>query len=326
MIPKSSILRQACVRLCATQSVRVRFSTSALSRYSSTPAPETSGATSTSAEELKHFNELADSWWDVHGSQRILHKMNQLRMDFIVDTIKRYNQKLPGYSLDLLPPVVKQELEWDLQDEEDRLITGKNSSGEAIQKFNVLDVGCGGGILSESLARLGFISHVKGIDLSCDVLEYAKKHMNQDLTLKGKLDYHLTELEGLPKGEKYDMVTMMEMLEHVDMPAEILKQGIDRVKPGGWLFLSTINRTPISWFTTIFMGEHILKIVPTGTHTYSKYINEEELREWFEQQPDWELVKSAGCLYIPMVGWKLAGTSQMGNYIMALKKKASATN
>uniref|UniRef100_A0A060T7Z8 Ubiquinone biosynthesis O-methyltransferase, mitochondrial n=1 Tax=Blastobotrys adeninivorans TaxID=409370 RepID=A0A060T7Z8_BLAAD len=265
-------------------------------------------STSTSESELKHFAELASSWWDVQGPQRILHKMNLLRVDYIRDTLQNYDNssgQMPGYSLDLLPAEEKQRI--------------LNSAKEK-QGMNILDVGCGGGIMSESLARLDISKQVTGIDLSPDVLGAAKAHQQQDPTLSAKLTYKLSSLEEVEG--KFDMITMFEVLEHVDSPAHMMRSAVDRLNPGGWLFLSTINRTPVSYFTTIFMGEHLLKIVPKGTHTWSKYINESELREWVDDQADVQFVRSDGCLFVPCVGWQLTPWNHtVGNYFMALRRR-----
>ena len=113
-----------------------------------------------------------------------------------------------------------------------------------------------GGILSESMARLSFVLSVKGIDLSADVLEAAKLHKQKDPMLKDKLSYTLNAIEDIPETERFDIVTMFEVLEHVDYPSRVLLEGLKRLESGGWLFLSTINRDFVSWFTTIFMGEH----------------------------------------------------------------------
>ena len=130
---------------------------------------------------MSHFNALASSWWDVNGPQRILHKMNLLRMDFIHDTI-RQNLKLnentddevyiPPFSVDLLPQGIKNKIDEDQEMRRDEILNDSS--------LTVLDVGCGGGILSESMARLSFVLSVKGIDLSADVLEAAKLHKQKD--------------------------------------------------------------------------------------------------------------------------------------------------
>ncbi|KAF5097992.1 hypothetical protein D0Z00_002207 [Geotrichum galactomycetum] len=313
-------------RLIRLPSIRA-FSISATCRH-------TGPTTGASSDELAHFAELADTWWDVGGSQRILHKMNLLRMDFIQQTL-RNNWKtvpnsnfeksttddgflVPGFSLDLFP-----------RDSEIRRKSQQRAEQETQQlfssaKFEVLDVGCGGGIVAECLARQPYTSRVRGIDLSPDVLKVAQAHRETDPILVKKLDYRLIELEKLKENnEQYDIITMFEMLEHVPYPSEVLKEALNLLKPGGLLFLSTINRTFVSYFTTIFMGEDVLKVVPKGTHTLSKYINEHELRAWFGKRSDCDVLASEGCLYIPGVGWKISGPVQMGNYLMSVRKRAN---
>ncbi|KAK6458216.1 S-adenosyl-L-methionine-dependent methyltransferase [Scheffersomyces xylosifermentans] len=286
--------------------------------------------TETSQDELTHFNALASTWWDVNGPQRILHKMNLIRMDFIFNTVRTHLKLnppgtpaedqvyIPPFGLDLLPGAIKSRIIEDQELRRDEIL--------ADAKLSVLDVGCGGGILSESLARLNFIESVKGIDLSADVIEAAKLHKSKDPIFNGgKLTYELTAIEDLPTDEKYQIVTMFEMLEHVNYPSKVLLEALKRVEVGGWLFVSTINRDFISWFTTIFMGEHVLGIVPVGTHTLEKYINQSEIRDWLEQDPErkdsFQVVDVKGSIYLPAYGWKFTSTPDIGNYFMAIQRK-----
>lgn len=253
--------------------------------------------------------------------------MNLLRVDYINEVIKE-NTKLNAdvtasddevyiapYNLDLLPKSIKERI---LQEQDD-----KRAEIFAERPLRVLDVGCGGGILSESLARLNYVDSVKGIDLSADVLEAAKVHMKNDPDLTDVLLYEYKAVEDLPKYEKYDVITVFEMLEHVNYPSQILSEVFDRLETGGFVFLSTINRDLISWFTTIFMGEHVLRIVPVGTHSLSKYINESEIRQWLlssEYKKNFQIVDSRGCIYLPACGWKFTSNAEVGNYFMAIQK------
>lgn len=286
--------------------------------------------TSTSSDELAHFNALASSWWDVNGPQRILHKMNLLRMDFIYNTVRehlRLNEPdcpeeeriyIPPYGVDLLPEPIKRQIVLEQETRRDEILENK--------KLKVLDVGCGGGILSESMARTSFVDSVKAIDLSSEVLEAAKLHQQKDPMLleENKLSYHLSAIEDLPKSETYDIITMFEVLEHVDYPSRVMTEGLERLNVGGWMFISTINRDFISWFTTIFMGEHVLRIVPVGTHTLEKYINQEEIRNWINEDPErkesFEVVDVKGTVYLPAYGWKFTSNPNIGNYFMALRR------
>lgn len=302
-----------------------RLIASTLTRFNSTK-------TSISDAEMSHFNALASSWWDVNGPQRILHKMNLLRMDFIQETVRLHlslnNPEtpladqiyIPPYGLDLLPTEIRSRIVEEQESKRNEILSNT--------KWKVLDVGCGGGILSESLARLNYIHSVKGIDLSKDVIEAAKLHRITDPIFASndtKLTYELKDIGHLPKKATYDIITMFEMLEHVTFPAQVLDEALLRVKIGGWVFVSTINRDFVSWFTTIFMGEHVLKIVPVGTHTLDKYIDEAEIRAWIENDPHksakYNVVSTKGCIYLPACGWKFTDNPNVGNYFMAIQRK-----
>lgn len=312
-----SQLKQS-TRIAAGASIRRLLSTTKTQRHQDKK-------TSTSQDEMDHFNQLASTWWDVNGPQRILHKMNLLRMDFIQSTLREnipLNKDItnpeeeiymPGYSLDLLPKEIRSAIVNEQESKRDQIIA-------QTPKFKVLDIGCGGGILTESLARLPTVESVKGIDLSTDVLEAAKLHKELDPSLKTKIGYQLKPIEDIPAEEQYDIITMFEMLEHVNFPSEVLGSALSHLKPNGWLFISTINRDFISWFTTIFMGEHVLKIVPKGTHHLEKYINETEVQDWFKGKPEFEVVKSEGCMYLPFKGWIYSGSANVGNYFMAIRR------
>lgn len=276
--------------------------------------------------EAAHFQQLAASWWDSNGPQRILHKMNLLRMDFINDTMKSHilvnegitnpDEKLfvPGWSHQNL---ISGEISAEIDSQLNAAIQTKWSA----MNMRCLDIGCGGGLLSESLARMANVSFVKGIDMTPDVIKVAKQHQSLDPMLSSRLEYQLTSLDEIPSEEMYDVVTCMEMLEHVEYPAVVLEKALSHVTPGGYLFLSTINRDFVSWFTTIFMGEHVLKIVPLGTHTYSKYIMETEIRGFLKSMEDFEVVGSKGCGYLPAVGWVYTPSANVGNYMMAIRRK-----
>ena len=138
----------------------------------------------------------------------------------------------------------------------------------------VLDVGCGGGILSESMAGLG--AHVTGIDLGDKALKVAKLHL---LESGKQVTYRKIAVEALAKEQShhYDVVTCMEMLEHVPSPASIVHSCAQLVKPGGWVFFSTINRNPKAWALAVVGAEYLLNLVPRGTHDYRKFIRPSEL-------------------------------------------------
>lgn len=149
-----------------------------------------------------------------------------------------------------------------------------------IAEKNILDVGCGGGLLSEAMARESAI--VTGIDLSEAVIQVAKQHAEKKRIL---VDYQCINVETIVKiqKEQFDIVTCMEMLEHVPDPVAILKACADCLKPGGKLFVSTLNRNLKSYFSAIIAAEYILGMLPKGTHEYSKFIRPSELTAWAKQ-------------------------------------------
>lgn len=188
-----------------------------------------------------------------------------------------------------------------------------------------LDIGCGGGIFAESAARLPTTSHVTAVDASEEVLAIAKAHARRDPGLRNKLTYKWGSIEELEVPtkveEQYDVVSVFEVVEHVDAPGKFLERCKPFVKPGGWLVLSTIARTWVSWFTTNLVAEDILKIVPKGTHNWDKYINEEELRAYFHNMGGWNNPRCTGVVYVPGLGWKeVQGSEKVGNYFFAIRR------
>ena len=147
----------------------------------------------------------------------------------------------------------------------------------ALAGKRVLDVGCGGGILSESMARLG--ATVTGIDLSEQPLKVAKLHL---LESGLAVDYQLASAEefSVRNREKFDVVTCMELLEHVPDPASTVAACATLVKPGGRVFFSTINRNPKSYLFAVIGAEYLLKMLPKGTHDYARFIRPSELSRW----------------------------------------------
>ena len=141
----------------------------------------------------------------------------------------------------------------------------------------VLDVGCGGGILSEAMARAG--AQVLGIDLSQAVLDVAELHA---LEAKTRVDYRAIAAEELARERpaSFDLVTCMEMLEHVPQPAAIIAALAELVKPGGQVIISTLNRNPLAFAVAIVGAEYIARVLPRGTHEYLKFIRPSELARW----------------------------------------------
>ena len=159
----------------------------------------------------------------------------------------------------------------------------------------VLDVGCGGGLLSEAMARAG--AEVTAIDLAPELVKVARLHA---LESGVKVDYRVQAVEALASAEpgSYDAIACMEMLEHVPDPAAILAACATLLRPGGRLFVSTINRTPAAFALAIVGAEYIARLLPTGTHRYSEFIRPSELAGWL-RAAGLELEDVSGLMYEP---------------------------
>ncbi|KAF2460574.1 hexaprenyldihydroxybenzoate methyltransferase [Lineolata rhizophorae] len=297
-LPTLSPSRQLPVRICANPS------SVPSARYTSTttsqpPNESTEHETQSSVDpaEIRHFDGLASSWWDPYGTSRLLHLMNPLRHTFISRC---------------------------------RATSAKSASSAPSGQLRYLDVGCGGGIFAESAARLPGTASVTGVDPSPAVLAVARAHARRDPVLlePGRLEYRNAAVEQLARpegpGQQYDVVSLFEVLEHVSYPAPFLQSVMPHVKPGGWLVLSTIARTWTSWLTTKVVAEEVVRMVPRGTHDWSKYVNESELRAWFAKQPGWDNSQTMGVVYVPGMGWsEVRGGEGFGNYFFGVQKSIS---
>ena len=245
--------------------------------------------------EVAHFDALASTWWDPHGPSRVLHLMNPLRHDFISLCLRSQPELL---------------------------------SSSAKRRY--LDVGCGGGIFAESAARLRSVDSVLAIDPSNEAIEIARGHARQDpqLLQSGQLEYRNQSIEELHNSkttfQQFDVVTLFEVIEHINCPAPFLSSCLLFVKPGGWLILSTIARTWTSWLTTKIVAESMVRLVPSGTHDWDKYVNEHEMRAFFLARDGWGQDGgpiSQGCMFIPGLGWKMVdGAEKWGNYFFGIRK------
>jgi 2-polyprenyl-6-hydroxyphenyl methylase / 3-demethylubiquinone-9 3-methyltransferase len=180
----------------------------------------------------------------------------------------------------------------------------------------VLDVGCGGGILAESMAEKG--AQVTAIDLAEALIDVAELH---SLDSGIQLDYQLISVEQLAEQQpgQFDTVTCMEMLEHVPDPSAIIQACSALVKPGGYVFLSTLNRNPKSYLLSIVGAEYILGMLPKGTHDYASFIKPSELAAWC-RQVDLELCDSVGIEYNPLNQRFSVSKDISVNYICVFKK------
>jgi 2-polyprenyl-6-hydroxyphenyl methylase / 3-demethylubiquinone-9 3-methyltransferase len=183
----------------------------------------------------------------------------------------------------------------------------------------VLDVGCGGGILADSMARRG--AQVLGIDLAGKALKVAQLHALEAET--PNIDYREISAEdlALQQPASFDVVTCMEMLEHVPDPASVVRACSALVKPGGWVFFSTINRNPKAWLLAVVGAEYVLNMLPRGTHEYAKFIRPSELTR-YAREAALEVLELRGLQYNPLTGryWHNQDTSV--NYLVATRKLA----
>ncbi|KZT59029.1 ubiquinone biosynthesis O-methyltransferase [Calocera cornea HHB12733] len=287
--------------------VHTRFGHSArlFSRHLSNNARASSNSTIDPAE-IEHFSRLSAQWWDEHGELKMLHKMNPPRVAWLKEKL----------------------VETAEVDGERSLAPWKAMSGKRI-----LDVGCGGGLLSESLARLG--ASVTGVDAAASNIAIAELHQSHDHSLQD-LEYRHAAVEMLAaEGHQFDVLCAMEVLEHVDEPSHFLRSCAELLEPGGHLFLSTISRTPLAHLLTITMAEDTLGLVAPGTHTYEKFIRPSELVSFFDHlgwitqtfdgRPSRHEAEVRGMMYVPWNGeWQLgprgAGWSEQCNYLFWARK------
>jgi len=183
-----------------------------------------------------------------------------------------------------------------------------------LQDRKVLDIGCGGGILSDAMARQG--AQVLGVDLAVKSLKVAQLHALEAGT-QG-VQYREISAEDLAaeQAAKFDVVTCMEMLEHVPDPSAIVKACAKLVKPGGWVFFSTLNRNPKSFLFAVIGAEYVLNLLPRGTHEYARMIKPSELADWVRAQ-GLDIMQMKGLSYNPFTRNYSMGSDTDVNYLMA---------
>ena len=242
------------------------------------------------ASEVEKFNNLASEWWNKTGAFATLHEINPLRLNWIEDNVKR------GF------------MSADSSKTAEMGLAGKK----------VLDVGCGGGILSESMARRG--ADVTGIDLGTENLKAAALHAEQS-NLDDILRYQHIPIEQLAETHagQFDVVTCMEMLEHVPDPNAIVEACFKLLAPGGVCVLSTINRNPKSYLFAIVGAEYVLRLLDRGTHDYAKFITPAELDK-MALNADFSRQDIIGLHYNPLTKRYWLAQNVDVNYMMAVQK------
>ncbi|KAJ2849441.1 Hexaprenyldihydroxybenzoate methyltransferase, mitochondrial [Coemansia brasiliensis] len=270
------------------------------SRYHSTQTQNTQPLSSISPHELEKFTRISAEWWDPNGSFKYLHTMNRPRVQFIRQTL-----------LDM----------------------HKSPKGSVLANLRGIDVGCGGGLATESLARLG-ISMV-GIDAAKENIMMARMHQQQDPMLASKIEYRNETAESrlgdTQQKNEFDVVVSLEVIEHVRDPFLFVKSLVDLAKPGGMVVLSTMNKSAVSWIVDIVVPEYIMQSVALGTHDYSKFIPPEELMQML-QACGAQTLDIQGLILNPLsnqcflvsqdcCGPLLPNIGVQANYILAARKK-----
>jgi 2-polyprenyl-6-hydroxyphenyl methylase/3-demethylubiquinone-9 3-methyltransferase len=228
--------------------------------------------------EAAHFGKLAADWWDPKGSSAMLHRLNPVRLGFVREMVDRH---------------------FATERADRRPLAGKRA----------LDVGCGAGLLTEPLARMG--AAATGLDAAPENIAAARLHAEgQGLAI----DYRAGSVEDLGDGETFDLVCSMEVVEHVSDPAAFVAGLARALAPGGLMLLSTPNRTALSRIALITVGEGMGQI-PKGTHDWSKFLKPDEL-EALLQQAGLQVIETRGLSLDPMKGFILSSDVRM-DYLMA---------
>ncbi|WP_179378099.1 bifunctional 2-polyprenyl-6-hydroxyphenol methylase/3-demethylubiquinol 3-O-methyltransferase UbiG [Jannaschia marina] len=244
------------------------------------------------AGEIEKFQAMAAEWWDPNGKFKPLHMLNPCRLDYITTQIAA-------------------EFDRDLKAE------------QPFDGLRILDIGCGGGLLSEPMARLG--ATVVGVDAAERNIPVAQAHAEQS---RLDIDYRHTSAEDLLQTEEpvFDAVLNMEVVEHVSDPLAYLTACHDLLRPGGIMICSTINRNPKSYLMAIIGAEHVMRWLPKGTHEWSKFITPDELFGLLEKagmRPEDRM----GFVFNPVSwSWRLSERDLSVNYVTASVRPEDATD
>jgi 2-polyprenyl-6-hydroxyphenyl methylase/3-demethylubiquinone-9 3-methyltransferase len=236
------------------------------------------------AAEVDRFSRLAGEWWDPRGKMAVLHKFNPVRLAYIRDAACRQ------FGRDARRP-------------------------PCLDGIRILDIGCGGGILCEPLARLG--AAVVGADPSPNNIEAAKLHAEGNALI---IDYRLTAAEALADaGERFDVVLAMEVVEHVTDMGLFVRRCAEMVKPGGLMVAATLNRTLKSFALAIVGAEYVLRWLPRGTHRWDKFVTPGELAIAMTQA-GLQVGGATGVIYNPLADlWRLSPDTDV-NYMMTAER------
>ena len=239
--------------------------------------------TTINKEEIQKFSNLADEWWDVKGKFKPLHMFNPIRIEYIISKIKKH---------------------FKIQ----------NNKEFFLKNLKILDVGCGGGLVSEPLARLG--ANVTGIDASEKNIKIAKFHSaKSNLNIR----YLNKSPENFNEYEKFDIILNLEIVEHVENVQLFIDSCRKLLKKNGIMFTATLNRTFTSYIKAIIGAEYILRWLPIGTHDWNKFIKPEELEKKLFKE-NLKTVDIKGFVFNPLFNqWKTSNNLSV-NYIVCSKK------
>lgn len=234
------------------------------------------------ADEVAFFARIADSWWDPTGPFKPLHQLNPTRLLYIRQQVERHFDRAAGLK-------------------------------KPLEGLRLLDIGCGGGLISEPMARLG--ADVVAVDASDKNIKTASLHAAQGGL---EIDFRHTTAETLAEaGEKFDIIVNMEVVEHVADVNLYLSACRALMKPGGIMLLSTINRTPKAYLFAIIGAERVLRWLPVGAHDWNKFLKPTELADFLERNGMKASVPT-GYVFAPLTQkWRLSDSDVAVNYAMA---------
>ena len=233
-------------------------------------------------KEIEKFSKIATEWWNPNGKFKPLHKFNPIRIEYLKESIVKHFK----LNLKIRP----------------------------LRKINILDIGCGGGLLSEPLSRLG--ANVTAIDASKKNISVAKFHAKKNNL---KINYLCSSPEKLSLNKKFDVVLNMEIVEHVDDLNLFIKKSSKLLKKNGLMFVATLNKTFKSYLLAIVGAEYILRWLPIGTHDWEKFVKPENLIK-LGLHSNLKLKKLSGMKFNPIMDkWSLSNDKSV-NYIAKFKK------
>ena len=240
-------------------------------------------STTINKEEIQKFSKLADEWWDVNGKFKPLHMFNPVRIEYITENIKK---------------------QFNIKKEKSNFLDG----------IRILDIGCGGGLISEPMARLG--ATVTGIDASEKNINIANLHSKKSGL---KINYFNTSPENFEVTDNFDVILNLEIVEHVDDVNLYVKSCYKLLKKNGLMFTATLNRSFTSYVKAIIGAEYILRWLPIGTHDWNKFIKPEELEKLLNQEK-FSTIDLKGLSFNPFTNkWKRSNDLSV-NYIICSAK------